>query len=119
MTQPATLDQRCALVVLTLACLAQPAALDAAQKDAANEEGAAESEEKPKFDIFEYQISGNTVLPTLAIEKAVYPFLGPGKSIDDVQKAREALEKAYQSAGYLTVFVDIPEQTVEGGIVRL
>jgi hemolysin activation/secretion protein len=73
----------------------------------------------PAFDILEYRVEGNTVLPVLAIEKAVYPHLGPGRSIEDVEKARAALERAYQSGGYLTVFVDIPEQKVEGGVVRL
>lgn len=74
---------------------------------------------KSAFDILEYQVEGNTVLPTLAIERAVYPFLGPGRSIDDVEKARGALEKAYQKAGFLSVYVDIPEQKVEDGVVRL
>ncbi len=74
---------------------------------------------KSTFDILEYQVEGNTVLPNLAIERAVYPFLGPGRSIDDVEKARAALEKAYQKAGFLSVYVDIPEQKVEDGVVRL
>jgi hemolysin activation/secretion protein len=36
-----------------------------------------------------------------------------------VEAARTALEKAYQQAGFLTVFVDIPEQQVDSGVVRL
>lgn len=74
---------------------------------------------QPRFDVLEYQVEGNSVLPDVAIENAVEPFLGYDRSIADVEKAREALEKAYQGAGYLTVLVDIPEQDVEGGIVRL
>jgi hemolysin activation/secretion protein len=58
-------------------------------------------------------------LSTLDIEKAVYPFLGPARGIKDVDSAREALEKSYHDAGYLSVSVDIPEQQVEGGIVTL
>ena len=54
-----------------------------------------------------------------AVEQAVMPFLGPERTLADVEKAREALEKAYQSAGFLSVFVDIPEQRIEGGVVRL
>jgi hemolysin activation/secretion protein len=74
---------------------------------------------EPAFDILEYQIEGNTVLSTQAIEQAVTPFLGEGKRIADAEAARAALEKVYQSAGYVTVFVDLPEQRVEEGIVRL
>ena len=71
------------------------------------------------FDILEYAIEGNSVLPALAIEQAVYPHLGEKKTIQDVDKAKEALEKAYHAAGYLTVFVDIPEQDIKGNVVRL
>lgn len=71
------------------------------------------------FDILEYRIEGNTVLPALAVERAVYPHLGPGRGIADAERAREALERAYQDAGYLTVVVEIPEQKVEEGVVTL
>ena len=62
---------------------------------------------------------GNTLLPRQSIERAVYPYLGPGKSLDVVEKARTDLEQAYHAAGYGTTFVDIPDQTVNSGIVRL
>jgi len=75
--------------------------------------------EEAGFDILEYVVEGNTVLPVIRIEEAVYPSLGEKKSIQDVETARSALEKAYHDAGYLTVFVDIPEQEVNKGEVRL
>lgn len=59
------------------------------------------------------------MLPEVRIEEAVYPFLGEGKTIADVERARVALEQAYRDAGYLTVLVDIPEQSVNGGVVQL
>lgn len=71
------------------------------------------------FDIWEYEIEGNTVLPVAALEAAVTPHLGPGRDMKAVEAARTALESAYQKAGYLTVLVDVPEQRVEGGVVRL
>jgi hemolysin activation/secretion protein len=71
------------------------------------------------FDILEFVVDGNTTLPGIEIEKAVYPHLGYRKSIADVQAARAALEKVYQDAGYLTVTVDVPPQEVKNGIVRL
>ena len=59
------------------------------------------------------------MLPRPAIERAVYPFLGPDRTIDTVKQAADALEKAYKDAGYGAVFVDIPEQEVADGLVRL
>ena len=49
----------------------------------------------------------------------LYPHLGESKTIDDMEKARAALEETYKAAGYGTVFVDIPEQNVDDAIVRL
>lgn len=67
----------------------------------------------------EFQVRGNTVLSQEAIEESVYPYLGPDKSVGDVERARVALEKAYHDAGYLTVYVSVPEQKVEHGVVTL
>jgi len=72
-----------------------------------------------KFDIFEYQVEGNSKLTNVEIETAVYPFLGEKRTFTDVRKAREALEKVYHQAGYLTVLVDIPEQEVANKVVKL
>ncbi len=88
----------------------------AAAKPADNPAPAGES---PVFDILDYQVEGNTVLNVESVEKAVYPFLGPGRRIEDVEKARAALETAYREQGYPTVVVDIPEQDVNEGVVRL
>ncbi len=71
------------------------------------------------FDILEFRVLGNRVLPVESIERAVYPFLGRGRTIATVKQAADALEKAYKDAGYQTVYVDIPEQQVADGIVRL
>jgi hemolysin activation/secretion protein len=71
------------------------------------------------FDVYEYQVLGNTKLTKVQIETALYHQLGENKTIDDVEKARESLEKAYHQAGYLTALVDIPEQEVNNKIVKL
>lgn len=80
---------------------------------------AAAEEREIAFDIFEYRVEGNTVLPAARIEEVVYPFLGEARGMDAVEQARSALEKAYHAIGYLTVSVNIPEQKVEGSAVRL
>ncbi|HEX7868270.1 MAG TPA: ShlB/FhaC/HecB family hemolysin secretion/activation protein [Variovorax sp.] len=72
-----------------------------------------------KVDIAEYIVRGNTVLDARAIEKAVTPFLGPERTLKDVEGARDALLAAYQAAGYQSVYVDLPEQQVTQGVVFL
>jgi hemolysin activation/secretion protein len=71
------------------------------------------------FDVREYRVIGNTVLETRAIEGVLYPLLGEAKTLTDVEAARAALEKTYHDRGYATVFVDIPPQTIDDGLVRL
>jgi len=80
---------------------------------------AAEEEAPAQFDVMEYRVLGNTLMPNTSIERAVYSHLGPAKTFADVEAARLSLEHIYREAGYGTVFVDVPEQQVEGGIVRL
>jgi hemolysin activation/secretion protein len=77
------------------------------------------SADAQSFDVWEFVVRGNTTLPVLAIEEAVYPFLGPGRTVADVEGARAALEQRYGDAGFITVAVNVPEQTVEGGVVTL
>jgi hemolysin activation/secretion protein len=71
------------------------------------------------FPIVEFRILGNHVLERKAVEGAVYPFLGPNRNFDTVVKAQEALAAAYRAAGFGTVLIDVPEQSVDDGVVRL
>lgn len=71
------------------------------------------------FDVWEYRVLGNTVLSPADIETAVYPKLGPGRTLADVEEVRTTLEKLYRDRGFGAVFVDIPEQEVNSGIVRI
>ncbi len=79
----------------------------------------ASAPKNPAFNIFDFQVNGNTVLDEETLERSVYPFLGPDKTVDDVEKARAALEEAYRKKGYPTVVVSIPEQDVNADQVRL
>ncbi|MEI7840399.1 MAG: ShlB/FhaC/HecB family hemolysin secretion/activation protein [Methylococcaceae bacterium] len=89
-------------------------------QEANNQENVAvAAQAQPGFDLFELQVDGNTVLDSALIEKTLYPFLGKGKSVDDVEKARQTLEAFYKDKGYPTVLVEIPEQDVVEGLVRL
>jgi hemolysin activation/secretion protein len=71
------------------------------------------------FDIDDFQVEGADTLPQIEIEQAIYPFLGPNRTSDDVEKARAALEKAYHDKGFQTVNVAVPPQQVKGGVVIL
>lgn len=72
-----------------------------------------------RFPIWELQLEGNTLLDRKLIERTLYPHLGPDKTVEDVEAASRALEAFYKDSGYPTVLVDIPEQDVSAGIVRL
>ena len=69
--------------------------------------------------IQEYRVRGNKILKPIDIEKAVYPYLGPGRSENDIEQARQGLEKAYRSLGYQTVYVEVPRQTGARGVIYL
>ncbi len=92
-------------------------ALGVAEQDAAPLAPAA-AEVKP-FEIRAFAVRGNKVLSPDKVERAVYPFTGPGKTPADVESARAALQKAFEDAGYIAVSVFIPEQGTEGGLISL
>src|SRR3974390_1653095 len=96
--------------LLSRACLADEKTVSTPAKASAEAE---------KFNIWEFRVLGNTQLSAPEIERVVYPFLGAGKLFETVEAARAALEKYYHDRGYGTVFVDIPEQDVADGVVRL
>jgi len=58
-----------------------------------------------RFTLTEIRVEGNTVLPRLTVEQAIYPHLGPDKREADMLAARDALAAAYEAAGYLSVVV--------------
>lgn len=75
--------------------------------------------EEPSFVIRSFYIKGNHVLEKELLTAVVKDFTGEGKTAQDVEFARDALEKLYHNCGYPAVLVNIPEQTVDDGIVRL
>jgi hemolysin activation/secretion protein len=111
------LARSCLWVALCLSCV--DVAAQTAPAPAPPASASAPADAQPHFDILEFQVEGNTVLPDAAIEQAVTPFLGPDRAMDSVEAARAELEKVYQGGGYLTVFVDVPEQRIENGVVIL
>src|SRR4029079_8489455 len=77
------------------------------------------AQEITSFYIREYRVEGARRLKSLEVEEAVYPFLGPARTPDDVEQARVALEKVYHDKGFQTVSVVVPQQDPRRGIIRL
>jgi hemolysin activation/secretion protein len=75
--------------------------------------------EAAAFKIKAFELSGNSLFPAKKLQEIVKPFTGSAKTADDVEKARDALEKFYHDAGYPAVLVNIPEQTIKSGVVKL
>ncbi len=71
------------------------------------------------YDIYEYRVEGNSLLNDGDIERAVTPFLGENKALADIEAARATLERQYHDAGFITVLVSIPEQSIDSGVVTL
>ena len=76
-------------------------------------------EKELRFSIWEFHITGNTLLDPRLLEKAVYPYLGTDKTIEDVDAAVVALQTLFKNSGYPTVLVNVPQQDVSEGIVQL
>ncbi|MGA6828448.1 ShlB/FhaC/HecB family hemolysin secretion/activation protein [Nitrospira sp. NS4] len=72
-----------------------------------------------RFAVTTFIVEGNTILDEAKIETLLDRFKGSEKQIADVEASRLELEKLYHAAGYPTVLVNLPEQTIEGGVVRL
>src|SRR5262245_7233851 len=76
-------------------------------------------EQTERFDIDRFEVVGNTLLPAAAVEELLRPYTGKRREYGDVQRALEALELGYRSAGYSAVVVSVPEQELGKGSVRL
>lgn len=73
----------------------------------------------PTFEIVRYQVEGNTLVSDATIARAVAPLTGPQREFADVQRAIEAIERAYVAAGFTAVKVSVPEQELFGGTVKI
>ena len=72
-----------------------------------------------RFDILRYEVEGNTLFKPEQVQALVAPFTGKQRDFGDIQRAVEALEQAYRTAGYSAVQVHLPEQELERGVVTL
>lgn len=71
------------------------------------------------FEIYAFKLEGNTIFTTQRLLDLVDDLVGPGRTAADVEKGRDILEKFYHDEGYPSVLVNIPEQKVDDGMIRL
>lgn len=71
------------------------------------------------IDIWEYRVKGNSLLDKALIQQRLKPYLGVARTLEDVEQAAATLQALYKDAGYPAVFVEIPPQTVLGGVFEL
>lgn len=73
---------------------------------------------QPVAQVRAYSVLDNTLLPQAAIDAVLAGRIGT-LSFSDIQKSAQLLQEAYRQAGYGAVVVQIPEQTLGSGVVRL
>jgi hemolysin activation/secretion protein len=76
-------------------------------------------EEAVTFEVLSFTVEGYSLMAGKKILSLLEKHKGPGKTAQDVEKARDALERLYHDAGYPAAFVNIPEQEVRAGKIRL
>ena len=75
--------------------------------------------ETVRFAIARFELHGNTLVSSDELAVLLAPYQGSDRVYGDVQKAREAIEGAYRQRGYGAVQVEVPEQELTQGTVRL
>ena len=73
----------------------------------------------PRFEIRRFDVQGNTLLTQAQVQALLAPYVGAQRDFSDIARAVEALEGAYRARGYSAVQVQLPEQELERGVVRL
>ncbi len=71
------------------------------------------------FHVDGFVVEGDRRLSPAETDALLKPYTGDQTSLENLQAAAEALEKAYREHGYTFYRVTLPPQTLEGGRVRL
>jgi len=74
--------------------------------------------DSPRFEIKRFIFQGAALVSAEQLDAATHAFTGSGRTFADVQRALEAVERAYADAGFSAVQVVLPEQELERGEVR-
>lgn len=71
------------------------------------------------FAINAFEVEGVTLFSEAVVDQVVQPYVGTGRTLDDINAAAEALRGAYEKAGYPVVKVYPPVQAAEQGRIKL
>ena len=83
------------------------------------QEGQVEPQSSRAMTLTTFNVEGNTILTQDKIDAVLAKYKGGAFQFKEIDQARAELEKAYHEAGYPTVLVNLPEQTIEQGSVTL
>lgn len=75
--------------------------------------------ETPRFEITRFAVEGNSLLSETEVDERTRAYTGKGRTFADVQLALDSLQQAYRDRGWGAVSVVLPEQELQGGVVRL
>jgi hemolysin activation/secretion protein len=81
--------------------------------------GTAAARPEPRFEIKRFEVAGADKVPADRLAAALAPFTGPSRRFSDIESAVQAVREVYAEASITAVQVLIPEQTLEGGVVKL
>ncbi|MGL6044552.1 MAG: POTRA domain-containing protein, partial [Sandaracinobacteroides sp.] len=95
---------------------AQDTGSQAAEKRAI---AAAAAPARDSFMIEAFDVAGNSILDELTVDRAISPFSGPDRTVQDIESARAALEAQYRKRGLDSVVVAAAEVPNEFAIVRI
>ncbi len=73
----------------------------------------------PAFRLDRVQIEGGSALAEHSWQAQLAPFLGREASLADIQAVRATIEKTYRDKGWRLTTVQVPEQTLSDGVLRL
>jgi hemolysin activation/secretion protein len=72
-----------------------------------------------RFEVKGFEFTGNTLFPAAELLDAVRPFIGPARSLDDLESAADRVSAFYRRHGYLVARAYVPPQQIESGVVRI
>ena len=72
-----------------------------------------------KFEVRQYEIAGNTLLPQATLERCFTNAVGAEVTLEQIQKALGELQLAYRERGFATASVALPQQQLTNAIVKV
>jgi len=73
----------------------------------------------PVFDVKGYELTGNTLLPPDVPPLVLQPYIVTNATFATIRQALADLQKVYSDRGFKTVIVNLPQQTLSNGIVKI